>query len=354
MIETAEYRTLRTLSAALGANPLRTQGAGGNTSLKHDGTLWIKASGAWLAHAEERDIMVPVHLRPLLDALEARDPRGEAAMDFVDQTHNPGALRPSIETSVHALIPHAVVAHFHCVETIALAVRKDCAALVAPLLAPLPDVHWVHIPYRRPGLPLARAIAERIQPDTNVLILGNHGLVVAGADVAETADRIERVCTALKTVPRAPQPADLGELERLAAQTDYRLPQHTRLHSLALDPLNRAIVQGGSLYPDHVIFLGPGVVSAPDIAAGSTMRQPGWRDEPPTLLSLPGTGVVLHRTAKPSAEMMALCLLDVAQRVPAGADLLRLSADDEYELTHWDAERYRQALDKPRQTESGP
>ena len=35
---------------------LLTQRAG-NTSLKVDGTLWIKASGTWLAHAMERDII---------------------------------------------------------------------------------------------------------------------------------------------------------------------------------------------------------------------------------------------------------------------------------------------------------
>ncbi|RFB79033.1 class II aldolase/adducin family protein [Methylovirgula sp. 4M-Z18] len=349
-----ELQRLQALSAKLGADPLRTQGAGGNTSLKQDDVLWIKASGTWLAHALERNIMVPVHLPPLRMALAMNDPRSETAVAFVDDARNPDRLRPSIETSVHALIPHAVVAHFHCVETIALAVRKDCEAIVASRLAPLQDVAWTYIPYRRPGLPLAKAIAERARPQTNVLILGNHGLVVAGATVAETEDRIERVCAALRTAPRPVPQADLAALERLVAGTDYRLPHDPRLHGLALDPVTRAVVQGGSLYPDHVIFLGPGVVEAPDIATGAAMRQPGWRDEPPLLLSLPGQGVVPHRTAKPSAEMMALCLLDVAQRLAPDAELVRLSPSDEYALTHWEAEKYRQALDTTRTTDRQP
>jgi hypothetical protein len=40
---------------------------------------------------------------------------------------NPGNLRRSIETSVHAIVPHAIVAHIHCVETIALSVREDAS-----------------------------------------------------------------------------------------------------------------------------------------------------------------------------------------------------------------------------------
>ena len=47
----SELLALRELSSALGADPSRTQGAGGNTSIKRDGAMWIKASGTWLAEA---------------------------------------------------------------------------------------------------------------------------------------------------------------------------------------------------------------------------------------------------------------------------------------------------------------
>ena len=50
-LDDSELHALRELSAALGADPLRTQGAGGNTSIKRDGVMWIKASGTWLADA---------------------------------------------------------------------------------------------------------------------------------------------------------------------------------------------------------------------------------------------------------------------------------------------------------------
>src|SRR5271154_6796581 len=97
-IDDREFHALRKLSAALGADPLRTQGAGGNTSIKRDGVMWIKASGTWLADALAHDIMTPVRLQPLRKAIADGDPRA-AAVDFVDSGANPGGLRPSIETS---------------------------------------------------------------------------------------------------------------------------------------------------------------------------------------------------------------------------------------------------------------
>ena len=79
-----ELHALRELSASLGADRLRTQGAGGNASIKRDGTLWIKASGTWLADALAREIMTPVRLNPLLKAIAGGDPRAATAVDFLD------------------------------------------------------------------------------------------------------------------------------------------------------------------------------------------------------------------------------------------------------------------------------
>lgn len=349
----AEFQALRHLSAALGRDPARTQAAGGNTSLKRDGVLWIKASGAWLAHAEERDIMVPVDLNGLREALARGDPRAETGVSFVDEARNPGRLRPSIETSVHAVIPETIVAHIHCVETIALAVRADGEALVADRLRPLRDAAAVYVPYRRPGLPLSKAIAERLTPRVNVLVLANHGLVVAGPTVAEVADRLDRVCKALTSPARSAPPADLARLALAIEGGDYRLPSDSATHALALDDHNLALTRGGSLYPDHVIFLGPGVVVAPDIETGAAMRPTGGRDGPPPMIVLPGLGVAMHRATTPAADAMARCLADVVSRIPWDAKVVRLTPAQEYELTHWEAEKYRQALDAKASAQSG-
>ena len=62
---------LRRMSARVGANILLVQGAGGNSSVKHDDVLWVKASGAWLSEAEEKAMFVPVELAGARAALDA-------------------------------------------------------------------------------------------------------------------------------------------------------------------------------------------------------------------------------------------------------------------------------------------
>ena len=59
--EDPAYRALLAHSARIGADPALVQGAGGNTSLKRDGVLWVKASGTWLRDAERRAIMAEEH-----------------------------------------------------------------------------------------------------------------------------------------------------------------------------------------------------------------------------------------------------------------------------------------------------
>ena len=336
-----ELQALRELSATLGTDRLRTQGAGGNTSIKRDGILWIKASGTWLSDALARDIMTPVRLDPLLKAIAGGDPRAATAVDFVDSSLNPAGLRPSIETSVHAIIPAPVVVHIHCVHTIALAIRRDGEGIARERLRGLANVACVFAPYRKPGLPLALAIRERLTKSANVFVLANHGLIVAGETVEEVADRIARVCDAFAAPAREAPAADLERLSSLVEGTGYRLPHDSAAHALALDPKSLAIASRGSLYPDHVVFLGPGL--AKGTVVNGRLEAPR-SDPPPPMLALPGVGVALHRSASKNAEAMALCLADVAARMPEEAGLRVLTSAEERELMNWEAESYRQSL----------
>jgi rhamnose utilization protein RhaD (predicted bifunctional aldolase and dehydrogenase) len=341
-IDDSEFAALRKLSAALGADPLRTQGAGGNTSVKRDGVMWIKASGTWLADALAQDIFAPVRLDPLRKAIADEDSRAAAAVDFVDAQLNASGLRPSIETTVHAILPAPVVVHIHCVNTIALAVRHDGESLARERLGPHVDVALAFVPYRKPGLPLAHAIAERLTNNTNVFVLANHGLVVAGETVAEVADRIEGVCGAFFAPARTAPQADLDKLVSIVEGSDYRLPHDLATHAVALDPKSLAIARRGSLYPDHVVFLGPGLVETS--VDGDRLRVPPEGRRPPLMIALPGLSVVLDRSTSKNAEAMARCLADVAARIPEEAPIRVLTGAEEEELMNWEAESYRQSI----------
>ena len=338
-----EFAALIDLSARIGTDPALVQGPGGNTSLKRDGTMWIKASGTWLSQARERSIMVGVALGPLLGALDRNDPACESGAQFVVAEANSAGLRPSIETTMHAALPHAVVLHVHCVETIAWAVRSDAQAQLEQRLH---GFDWCLVPYVRPGLPLTQLIRQRLRADTTVLILANHGLVVGGPTVAAAASTLSTVVARLRRLARIAPIADVDALEALAAGSGYRLPERMAVHSTATDAQSLAIAQKGSLYPDHVVFLGPGVfvLQADETLAQALHRARQEMRGDPALLLVPGKGALVRRSAPPAAEAIAGCLADVLMRLSPEEPICTLSSVDEAAIINWDAEQYRRAL----------
>jgi rhamnose utilization protein RhaD (predicted bifunctional aldolase and dehydrogenase) len=345
---TERFKEFLELSRRVGNDILKTQGAGGNTSLKTDGVMWVKASGTWLAHAAERDIMVPVTIPPLVAALRDGDPRAEKSTDFVVEDLNTSGLRPSIETSFHAALLNPVVAHYHCVNAIALAVVERRDEVLAQRMESLADLKWATIPYRRPGTPLAREVEKTSRDQPDVLFLFNHGIIVTGETVQEVSERIARLSSVLATDPRQLPEPDMQALSEIAAGSGYHPASDPGSHKTALCPISMEFALGGSLYPDHVIFLGVnlGVVAAGQSALDLVQDYKNRGEEAPKMLLVPGKGVLLSDDLTQGGEVMARCLSEVVTRIPAGEKIAYLSEAEEYELTHWEAEQYRQALDK--------
>ncbi len=222
-------------------------------------------------------------------------------------------------------MPQRVVVHIHCVNTIAWAIRGDAEQRLAEKLK---DFSWAFIPYARPGLPLANAIAARLKPGIHVLILGNHGLVVAAETVIEAEILLDRVVKALVKPVRAAVPPELGALHLLCKGTNYVPADGNETHALATDVLALERGKNAAFYPDHVVFLGVGV--ATEIESGAA------------LVAIPGKGVLIRKDAKPAVEPMGRCLSDVMRRVEADDPLTALSAEAIDRLANWDAEKYRQ------------
>ncbi|MCJ9700118.1 MULTISPECIES: class II aldolase/adducin family protein [unclassified Bradyrhizobium] len=336
--QSALLNELRRMSARVGRNILLVQGAGGNSSIKHDDILWVKASGTWLADAEQKDIFVPVPLGAARTALAQDDVR-------VPLAANAGTtLRPSIETSLHALMPHPVVLHVHSVNTIAWAVRTDAREEFARRLDGLA---WRWLDYHHPGLPLAKAVQNALAQDRiDVLILGNHGLVVGAETCAAAEALVDEVETRLALEPRSTIGPDEEARRSLCAGTPYRLTRDPQCHSIAIDPSSRAIATSGSLYPDHVVFLGPGL---PVLERGEDLRALTSRVRAdglphPVALLIPGLGCVIRKDASDGAEAMLSCLALVICRLPLTAQVRYLTQNNEAALVNWDAERYRQQL----------
>jgi len=314
----ADFAAFRALSARLGQDPLRVQGPGGNTSIKAGGVMWIKASGTELAEAEGRDIFLPVDRAAALT-----EARGEAGDGSCKATVLEPALtlRPSIETTFHAALDWAVIAHTHSIATLTHAVAPEGRAVAREKLQGLPAVF---VPYAKPGLPLTREILARAKPETRIFVLENHGLIVCGADVAATGALMEEVEARLAMptlhrdtgIPATPPPDGFGWAAESWIARDTRAARLSRT---------------GSYYPDHVVFLGPALSGAD-------------HDGLPPAIVIEGTGVAIRTIATPSQRAMLRCLSDLLARLPADWMPEAIGAQAEAELLAWDAEKYRQAL----------
>ena len=325
--------------AEIGNDSLLVQGAGGNVSWKEDGALWVKASGTWLADAATDNIFVPVDLNELQKAINAEN--FSAKPTLISQSD----LKPSIETLLHALMPHPVVVHLHAIEILAYLVRSNCEKELASVLGD--KVPWVIVDYFRPGAELAEAINNALDGnrDTNVIFLKNHGVVIGGADINEIWGTLNQVTGSLRTrIVATPKTSalfwdDSTPLEGYAFIGDKRLQQ------LAIDPeLFARLTQDWALYPDHVVFLGP---RANQYNSFDELKDAlSLTDNLPELVFVRDTGVLVTKAFGKAKIAQLRCYYDVLARQPQGATLAPISSDDISDLLNRDDEKHRMRFSK--------
>ena len=340
-------QALAEASQRIGADPQLIQAAGGNSSVKENDTLWVKASGLWLRDALLRPIFVPVALSQVRAGVSAgdADPVGPAVLQALATELG---LRPSIETTLHALMPHRVVLHVHAVDAIVWAVLPNAQARLKPLLT---GIAWGWVDYHRPGLPLTRGVADLIQHQAvDVVMMANHGLVIGADTVTQAEALLHRVLTQLRHPVRAAPAADAIGLARDAEGTGWRLPANPDAHAVATDRLNLRRAERGVLYPDHVVFLGHQVTTAPagltDQSAGHALhdwlvKQHGLAVSPP-YIAIAGRGVLVRDDLPEAAQELLGCLSDVLRRLPEEPEPLYLPAKETLFLANWEAEKFRQ------------
>ncbi|HSL82898.1 MAG TPA: class II aldolase/adducin family protein, partial [Thermoanaerobaculia bacterium] len=188
-------------SRLLGAEPELVLHGGGNTSVKGTArdllgdereVLFVKASGRDLAAARPED-HVAVDLAAARRLAGLPEDLGDRELLRILRTIllDPDAPHPSIETPVHAVIPHPYVDHTHADAVLALTNRPDVEAAVRKALGGERD-GLIVLPYATPGLRLARAVAEAVaaQPAARAMVWMRHGIVTWGETARESYGRM--------------------------------------------------------------------------------------------------------------------------------------------------------------------
>ncbi|CAH0263527.1 MULTISPECIES: class II aldolase/adducin family protein [Pseudomonas] len=331
------HESIRQFCSEIGKDPLIVQGAGGNVSWKENNVLWIKASGTWLAHAGDKDIFVPVKLDHLTAALKSGD------YAVIPQTVESTPLKPSIETLLHALMPHRIVVHVHAIEVLAHLVRKDFDHINYPALDKALNARTVK--YCKPGAELAEAVANQLDgtSNTRVVFLKNHGVIIGGDNIDEISKTLEYL-THFFATPTVSTPVTTPDTSlRLANRVEFSPIGVTKLHEVAVTPsLVDRLHDNWALYPDHIVFLGPHPRLFGSLEeAKSALEQ---ESELPDVIFVRDLGTFARETMNKAKMAQLICYYDVMTKLNDDAQLSTLTDAQISELIDWDAEKYRRGL----------
>lgn len=319
----------------IGVDASLVQGAGGNVSWKAGNTLWIKASGAWLADANRKSIFVPVDLIRLKDHVKSQ--RFDAAPVVLHRM----SRRPSIETMLHSIVPHRIVVHTHPIAVLVHLVQAGCVEILQRRLPP--SVSWLLVDYHKPGAKLAEALQraiERTALSPSVLFLANHGMLVGGETVNEVDHLHRQVLDSLRELPRPLDDCAPSEIPHQLIKRGYRLPENPLAHRIALDDICLLLVEKHwALVPDIVVFLGdrPQIFDTSDDAVGFIR----FARSAPAFVLIRHLGVFIQKNANQAIEAMLVFFAEIAGRLKAIDHVRSLTRSDIEALMEWEAERYR-------------
>lgn len=212
-------------SNLLGADQRITNTGGGNTSSKiampdplgsgDVEVLWVKGSGGDLRTARRGDfasLAMPV-LERIRNVYLADPERGlKAAAEDRTVSYYPLATfganprAASIDTPLHAFVPHKHVDHTHPSAVISLAAARNGERLTREIYGEA--VGW--LPWQRPGFDLGLKLRELIErnPALRGVVLGQHGLISWSDDDEEC---YELGLTLIERAARAIEARDKGE-----------------------------------------------------------------------------------------------------------------------------------------------
>jgi rhamnose utilization protein RhaD (predicted bifunctional aldolase and dehydrogenase)/NAD(P)-dependent dehydrogenase (short-subunit alcohol dehydrogenase family) len=392
-------------SRLIGADPSLVLHGGGNTSVKTrmpDDTgreldvLCVKGSGWDLIDLEPQGLPA-LRLASLLE-LRARASLSDEDMVNAQRTRmlDASAPNPSVETLLHAFLPHKFIDHSHADAILSLVDQPDGERLCRELFGERFGI----VPYIMPGYALAKLAAQVYEQNPRVegLLLLKHGLFTFGDSARESYERHIQAVTQAETLasrkPAAParKPATEGPayaslapvLRGLLGEGQRRysleLRQSPQIQAFLSDPALDALSQVGCATPDHVIRtkrfplvlrLDPRLDAAgqsAQIAARLRDYRETYRayvtrqsarkteritplDPDPRILLVPGVGLIAvgpNRKAAAIAADIYEHTIQVIERAQAIGRYEALPEEDIFDMEYWSLEQSKLGSQKPR------
>lgn len=221
-----EDLALRTYTTRLlGGDPRLVLHGGGNTSVKTSmkdllgddvDVLCVKGSGWDMGNIEPAGLPA-VRLAPLrrlraLNKLSDEDMVNYQRVNLLDST----SPNPSVETLLHAFLPHKFIDHTHSTAVLAITDQPEGEAIAREIYGS----RVAYVPYTIPGFALAKSVADIFDtnPDVEGLVLLRHGIFTFADDAKTAYERmIEFVTMAEERLAKNKKPIAQAELPKALA-----------------------------------------------------------------------------------------------------------------------------------------
>jgi len=371
-------------SRLLGRDKSLVLHGGGNTSVKlreknlfgdEEEVLYVKGSG-WDMETIEAAGFAPVKLdyvRRLASLPALSDP--QMVNELATHTLRAGAPAPSVETILHAILPHRYVDHTHADAVLSVSNSPDGEARIRDIYGDKAVV----IPYIMAGFDLAAYCAREFPKQANKgtvgMVLLSHGVFSFAEDARQSYElMIELVSMAEKYLAAkkawsiaspAPSAAQFRREEAARLRRDVshaagfpllcRCNDAPAFLGFARHPDIARISQGGPATPDHVIRTKPTPMLGRDVNAfGAAYRAYFERnvarakasktmlDIAPRMALDPQLGfVAFGRTAKDTriVEDLYAHTIDVILRAEALGGWRALEDRHTFDIEYWDLEQ---------------
>ena len=240
---------------------------GGNTSMKADGVLYVKASGHALGSIDaggfvRMDLAKLDQIWHKQYSSDDQKREDEVLADMMACRLEGEVSRPSVEALLHALLPFTYVVHLHPALVNGITCSQGGEEATTRLF---PSALWVELV--KPGFILAKTVKERMGETAYPMIfLENHGIFV-GSDTIEGIEGIyEEVMNTIETaVERKPDftpvAYDEGAVASITAVLEGASGQKVLFETNAevrsfLANANSFGPVASSFTPDHIVYAG--------------------------------------------------------------------------------------------------
>ena len=175
---------------------------GGNTSVKYFYTdifnrknraIFVKGSGWNMANLNHQG-MPGLKLEPLLKTISFKKMTDENMVNYLRlNLLDSNSPNPSVETLLHAFLPHKYIDHTHSNAILSLVNLKESIFLIKKIFGKKLAI----VPYIMPGFQLAKLSYEIYNKDKDVegMLLLNHGIFTFGESAKQSYDRMIKYVT---------------------------------------------------------------------------------------------------------------------------------------------------------------